>query len=76
MTQTEWLMMGIRNGWCSPPVCATHDGVPETVDEALAFEEGSDPCIQVIRPYESKEVRDAVESYHMPSVWRKPQWMK
>lgn len=75
MDQTEWLRMGIQNGWCSPPVCATHDGLPETVDEALAFEEGSDPCIHVIRPYESDEVRKAVEDFHAPSGWRKAGWV-
>jgi hypothetical protein len=44
-----WLKFGIRRGWISEPVCATHDGVPNTADEADAWEEGWDPCQHVLR---------------------------
>jgi hypothetical protein len=31
---------------------------------------GSDPCIHILRLYEDKESKDAVECSHSPSVWR------
>ena len=70
MTPDEWLRIGVQNGWCSPPVCATHDGVPSTEKEDTDFDEGDDPCVFVIRVYEDDEVKAMVEKNHPPSVWR------
>jgi len=65
----EWLAEGIKKSWCSPPVCATHDGLPSTAEEdELWLEE--DPCQFVIRPYASVAERGLVEANHPPSVWR------
>ena len=69
MTPDEWLRIGVQNGWCSPIVCATHDGLPSTEEEDIEAEDG-DPCIPVIRPYEDAEVKAMVEKNHPPSVWR------
>jgi hypothetical protein len=69
MTYDEWIKIGMENDWCGPPVCYTHDGLPTSEEEDLEFSDG-DPCIHIARLYESKEVKDAVEENHSPSVWR------
>jgi len=66
MDVQEWLMFGYDQGWCSPPVCATHDGVPMSEDE---YEMG-EPCVHVLRLYEDAETKAAVERDHAPSTWR------
>jgi hypothetical protein len=48
-TFQAWLEMGISYGFCSEPVCDTHDGVPLTPEERNEFEEGYDPCIPSVR---------------------------
>jgi hypothetical protein len=52
MTLNEWLNIGIDNGWCSMPVCATHDGLPGTIEENSEWEEGGDPCQVAVRIWE------------------------
>lgn len=69
MTFDEWVRFGFEQGWVSPPVCETHDGVPMSEAENEAFE-SDDPCIHVIRLYENSEHKAAVEAAHGPSVWR------
>jgi hypothetical protein len=69
MEFSEWIKIGIEQGWCGPPVCYTHDGLPTSEIEDEEFEEG-DPCIHIIRMYESEENRIAVEDAHSPSQWR------
>lgn len=69
MTMEQWLKLGWDMGWCGPDVCETHDGLPMSEAEAEEFEE-SDPCIHVIRLYDSPETKAAVEEAHSPSVWR------
>jgi hypothetical protein len=68
VTFDEWLQVGMDEGWCGPPVCATHDGVPTTVVED--DEISDDPCLHVIRLYEDADTKAAVEANHPPSVWR------
>jgi hypothetical protein len=70
MTVDEWLVYGYEKGWCGPPVCEIHDGLPTTIFEDEEFDEGSDPCIHVIRLYEDDEIKKAVEANHSPSTWR------
>lgn len=67
----EWLKVGYQQGWCGPPVCYTHDGMPasEEEDENI-YEAGLDPCMTIIRLYADPEMKRAVESNHSPSVWR------
>ena len=65
-----WLQFGIDNGWAGPPVCETHDGLPMTEDESTAFEAGEDPCVHVLRLYESAEDKAGVEANHSASIWR------
>ncbi len=66
----EWLEEGYVRGWIGPPVCETHDGMPMSDEELAEFDNGSDPCIHILRLYEDKESKDAVECSHSPSVWR------
>lgn len=70
MSFDEWMSIGIRRGWCGPPVCYTHDGLPTAFAEDEEFEEGSDPCLHIVRLYEDEEHRVAVEEAHSPSQWR------
>ena len=48
----DWLLLGVERGWCSEPVCGTHDLVPMGPDEAAAFDAGGDPCVTVVRLYD------------------------
>ena len=70
VTFDEWLETGYKQGWIGPPVCETHDGLPLSVAEDYAFEEGEDPCIHILRLYEDKIDKQQVEDAHSPSVWR------
>lgn len=66
----EWIVYGMEKGWCSPPLCETHDGLPMTQEEERGWEEGGDPCIHAIRLYESPEDKAEAEEGHSPSQWR------
>lgn len=65
----EWMAHGIKMGWAGPPVCYTHDGLPMSGDEIDDFE-SQDPCIHIVRLYESVGHKLAVENEHSPSQWR------
>jgi hypothetical protein len=65
----EWLQYGMDAGWVGPVVCETHDGLPMTAEEEEAFWE-SDPCIRILRVYESPDHGKEVEAHHSPSTWR------
>ena len=69
MTFEEWIKFGFDQGWCGPDVCETHDGLPLTEAQAEEFET-SDPCIYIVRLYDSPEIKAAVEAAHSPSKWR------
>ena len=66
MTFDEWLQFGFENGWCGPDVCATHDGTPLSDEEC----DEDEPCVHIVRLYDSLETKRAVEEAHSPSVWR------
>ena len=66
----EWLRFGYNKGWCGPDVCETHDGVPMSETEFAAFEAGEDPCVPIIRLYDSVETKLAVEAADSASQWR------
>ncbi len=70
MDLEAWLQYGVDKGWCGPPVCEPHDGMPMSEKEVTAYETGEDPCIHVLRLYEDLEQKAGVEDYHSPSVWR------
>lgn len=73
MSYEEWIQMGMDQGWCGPPVCHTHDGLPITEEEEIQlYDDGDDICIHIVRMYESHEIQVGVEENHSASVWRKP----
>ena len=37
MSFDMWMEVGLRQGWVTPPLCHTHDGLPTTPDEDQAF---------------------------------------
>jgi len=45
----EWLELGVKKGWISEPVCASHEWPPMRDWEEAEFEAGEDPCIIVSR---------------------------
>ena len=47
---SDWMDIGIQQGWITEPFCYTHDGDPHMTDEeALEWEEGGDPCCPVFK---------------------------
>lgn len=70
LTFDEWISYGIEKGWCGPPVCYTHDGLPMSESEMQEFDDGTDPCMHIVRMYEDIDMKDQIEDNHSPSKWR------
>ena len=70
LTAEQWLEYGYKRGYCGPPVCVMHDGVPASEKEAWLLDDNEDPCIHILRLYEDEETKTEVEKEHSPSVWR------
>jgi len=51
LTFDEWLTYGVGKGYCSAPVCNTHDGLPSSEEEDAQWEDGGDPCVPAVRLY-------------------------
>ena len=72
-----WMEIGLEKGWCGPPVCYVHDGLPMSEEEWIEEEaNGEPPCMHIIRLYEDDEHRLEIEESHSPSIWRKPYNMR
>jgi hypothetical protein len=54
----RWLDEGIEAGFCSQPVCNTHDGLPSTEEEDRDWEDGGDPCVPAVRLYYDQKPAD------------------
>ena len=65
-----WARIGYESGWCSPPVCYSHDGVPMTATEIEELDTGEEPCLHVIRLYESMDQKKGCEAQNPAAVWR------
>ena len=65
-----WARVGYEAGWCSPPVCYSHDGVPMTATEIEELDAGEEPCLHVIRLYESMDQKKGCEAQNPAAVWR------
>lgn len=65
----DWCRWGWEQGWISPPQCYVHDGIPTSEAEEQELEE-FDPCIHIIRLYESDIHKKQVERNCSPAVWR------
>lgn len=55
MTLDEWLKYGKERGWCSDPVCDTHEGLPMSEPEKAVWDV-DDFCIYAVRLYRGDEV--------------------
>jgi hypothetical protein len=51
LTVDLWLELGHMRGWCSSPVCDTHEGLPYTPDESDRLEVGDPACVYAVRLY-------------------------
>lgn len=71
MQYDEWIRVGVEAGWCTAPVCYTHDGLPMTDKEAEEMYEDMDLCIHIVRMCETPEQQKAIEADHSPSSWRR-----
>jgi hypothetical protein len=44
-----WVAYGVDKGFCTFPLCETHDGVPVTSAEMDEFDEFGEMCVPVLR---------------------------
>lgn len=65
-----WMMYGFNKGWCGPPVCEIHDGIPTTQGEDEQLQDGEEPCLHIIRLYYDENHRNGVIGNHSPTTWR------
>lgn len=65
---SNWLTEGFVNGWISPPACYSHHGVPLTLDEREALDRGEEPCIYLLRVFQSRDERRDVMLNHETSA--------
>lgn len=70
LTFEEWAQYGWEQGWCSPPVCVTHDGLPTSDEEEEQIMEGDDICVHVIRLYEDSQIASEVVESNPAVIWR------
>lgn len=57
--RNEWLHTGLVNGYVTPPMCYTHEGLPTLPEEDAELDAGYDPCLTILRlcePFEFSEV--------------------
>lgn len=54
----EWLALGVGQGWVSLPVCAVHNGPPLSESESMAFDDGDDPCVLVLRVWPDRDMKE------------------
>jgi hypothetical protein len=62
----RWLADGYAAGWVGPIICHTHDSVPTSAAEDVAWETG-DPCLSILRLYANADEKAGVEANHPPS---------
>ena len=70
MTFDEWIQEGYKLGYCSPPVCVIHDGIPTTASEDEELFEGEDPCFHGVRLYDDLQTKNGCEANSPCAVWR------
>lgn len=54
MTYNEWVAYGVNKRWVTLPVCDLHNGYPLTDKEQKDIDEGTDPCIYVMRIWDDE----------------------
>jgi len=75
MNKDEWITLGLQRGFCGPPVCEVHDGMPRSWTESEILLLGEEICIDIIRLYPDEETKQEVEENHAASTWRKEEWL-
>jgi hypothetical protein len=65
-----WARIGYESGWCSPPMCYIHDGLPVTATEDEELADGNDPCVHIVRLYENADQKKGCEANNAAAVWR------
>jgi hypothetical protein len=70
MNVEEWLKYGWDKGFCTAPVCSTHDGVPSSRVEEEMLYDGDDVCVHVVRLYADQQERQEVEENDSAVSWR------
>lgn len=70
MSFDEWLKLGFDLGFCGPPVCPDHDGIPMSFAEETILEADGEWCTHIVRLYQDRREKFAVERHHSPSVWK------
>lgn len=70
MSFDTWWQIGYEKNWVGPPVCYLHDGIPTSEEEENELNEGHDPCLHIMRVYESQGHKIEIEDFHTTSVWR------
>lgn len=70
LTFEYWAELGWLAGWCSPPVCVTHDGLPTSDEEEEQMMDGDDICVHVIRLYDSGQQASQVIDANPAVAWR------
>lgn len=66
----EWLQQGYNLGYCGPPLCPDHDGIPMSFAEETILAADGEWCCHIVRLYEDARHKYAIERHHGPSVWR------
>lgn len=69
-TFEKWAKYGWLKGWCSPPMCATHDGLPTSYQEEEQMFDGDDICIHIIRLYDDAQHASEIVDANSPVQWR------
>jgi hypothetical protein len=58
----QWLDYGVKQGYCSPQVCATHAGIPSVDDEDMS--EDNDFCVHIVRLGTPEDWQSDIESFN------------
>ncbi len=69
MNIDQWIDLGYRNGWCTAPLCITHDGLPTSAEEDQQLD-SDDICITIIRLCDNHQHQTAINNNHSASQWR------
>ena len=69
-TFDEWLKQGFDLGFCGPPICPDHDGIPMSFAEETILDAEGEWCCHIVRLYEDPHHKYAIERHHGPSIWR------
>lgn len=70
-----WIADGLRQGFCTPPGCYWHDGVPLTADDELVLNGDDEICVYVMRVCFRENEQTEVEANDTGSRERKKEYL-